>query len=86
MTVKELIEELSKYDENTQVCVYDRENYTYDDYLKVKKEVQSFMMGEDWKPIWSRIDGTLEEAEKATEKYGRDKAIRKDILVIYHDY
>jgi hypothetical protein len=42
------------------------------------------MVDKDGKPIWSRIDKTEEEAEENTKK--RDKAVRKDILVIYADY
>jgi hypothetical protein len=42
------------------------------------------MVGKDGKPIWSRIDKTIEEAEENTKK--REKSVRKDILVIYADY
>ena len=84
MTVKELIEELQKYDWDMKVYVYDREDHTHDDYIEVKQEIESFLLWEDWKPIWSRIDRTLEEAEENTKK--REKAVRKDILVIYADY
>jgi len=84
MKVKELIEQLKKFDWDMDVVVYDREDHTHDDYIELKKEIQSYMVGKDWKPIWSRVDKTLEEAEEHTKN--RDKAVREDILVIYADY
>ena len=84
MKVKELIEQLQKYDGDMQVVVYDREDHTYDDYLKLNKEIQSYMILEDWKPIWSRVDKTIQEAIENTKSW--EKAVRKEILVIYADY
>lgn len=84
MKVKELIEQLKKFDWEMDVVVYDREDHTHDDYIELKKEILSYMVDKDGIPIWSRIDKTEEEAEENTKK--RDKAVRKDILVIYADY
>lgn len=84
MKVKELIKELEKFDWDMEVVVYDREDHTYDDCIEIKKEIESYMVGKDGKPIWSRIDKTIGEAEENTKK--REKAVRKDILVIYADY
>jgi len=84
MKVKELIEQLKEFDWDMQVVVYDREDHTHDDYIELKKEIQSYMIAKDGKPIWSRVDRTMEEAEENTKK--RENAVRKDILVIYADY
>ena len=84
MTVWELIKELKKYDEKMQVVVDDWEDYTHDDCIELNKEVQSFMIWEDWKPIGSRIDKTIEEALHKTKNW--DRVERREILVIYADY
>ena len=84
MKVKELIEKLKEYDGEMQVVVYDREDHTYDDCIELNKEIQSFMLWADWKPLGSRIDRTLEEAEENTKKW--KLPLKRDILVIYADY
>ena len=84
MKVKELIKELEKFDWDMKVYVYDREDNTHDDSFVFKQEIESFLLWEDWKPIWSRIDKTLEEAEEKTKKW--KLPLKKDVLVIYADY
>lgn len=84
MKVKELIKELEKFDWDMNVYVYDREDHTHDNYIELKQEIESFSFYKDWSLLWSRIDKTLEEAEKKTEK--RDKVKRENVLVIYADY
>jgi hypothetical protein len=34
-----------------EVVVYDREDHTYDDCIEIKKEIESYMVGKDGKPI-----------------------------------
>ena len=84
MKVKELIKELEKYDWDMNVYVWDWEDYTVDDCLELKQEIESFSFYKDGSLLWSRVDPTLEEAEKKTEK--RDKVERRNVLVIYADY
>jgi len=52
MKVKELIKELEKFDWDMDVVVYDREDHTHDDYIELKKEILSYMIGKDGKPLW----------------------------------
>ena len=85
MKVKELIEELKKYDENMKVVVYDWEDNTHDDSFTFKKEIESFYIWSDWKPIWSRIDKNKEMAMINTLKR-KNKIVQRDVLVIYADY
>lgn len=84
MTVKELIKELQKYDENMEVVIYDREDRTHDTVFEFSKEIESYMIWKNWKPLWSRIDKTKELAEINTSKW--ERKTQKDILVIYADY
>jgi len=85
MKVKELIEELKKYDWEMNVYVYDWEDNTYDNAFEFSKEIESYCIWTDWKPIWSRVDKNQEQAMINTSKW-KNKTIQKDILVIYADY
>ena len=88
MTVKELIEELKKYDEDMEIVIYDWEDKTHDTTFKFSKEIESYMIWKDWKPIWSRIDRELSTAKIITDTRFQKwyNVIHKDILVIYPDY
>ena len=88
MKIKELIEKLQEYDENMEVVIYDWEDNTYDNAFEFSKEIESYMMWKDWKPIWSRIDKELSTAKIITDKRGKQwcDVVHKDILVIYADY
>ena len=85
MKVKDFIKELQKYDENMEVVIYDREDNTYDNAFIFSKEIESYCMWSDWKPIWSRIDKDMKNAMINTSKW-KNKIVQKDILVIYADY
>lgn len=84
MKIKDFIKELKKYDENIEVVVYDWEDKTYDNYFEFNEEVESYKIWKDWKPIWSRVDKNLAQAELNT--WDRWKVVRKPILVIYPDW
>ena len=85
MKVKDLIKELQKFDWEMKVYVYDREDNTHDDSFEFKKEIESFCIWSDWKPIWSRIDKNKELAMINTLKR-KNNIIQRDVLVIYADY
>ena len=88
MKIKELIEKLQEYDEDMEVVIYDWEDKTYDNAFEFSKEIESYMMWKDWKPVWSRIDKELSTAKIITDKRVKQwyDVIHKDILVIYADY
>lgn len=85
MKIKDFIKELQKYDEDMEVVIYDWEDNTYDNAFEFKKEIESYCIWTDWKPIWSRIDKNQELAMINTFKW-KNKVVQKDILVIYADY
>lgn len=84
MKIKDFIKELQKYDEDMEVVVYDWEDNTYDNAFEFSKEIESYCIWTDWKPIWSRIDKNMKQALINTAKWNR--IVQKDILVIYADY
>ena len=84
MKIKDLIKKLQEYDGEMKIYVYDWEDHYYDDYFEFHKEVESYMIGSDWKPLASRIDKNIDEAKFKTSKW--KNRIHKDIVVIYPDY
>lgn len=85
MKIKDLIKKLQEYDEEIEVVIYDWEDNTYDNSFEFSKEIESYCIWSDWKPIWSRIDKNEEMAYYNTRNW-KNKIKRKDILVIYADY
>lgn len=84
MKVKELIEDLKKYDWEMNIYIYDWQDKTVDEYIRLEKQVESFKIDSFWDYIWSRIDNTIEQAKGKTKDWA--KVIHKDILVMYWEY
>ena len=51
MKIKDFIKELQKYDENMEIVIYDWEDNTYDNAFEFSKEIESYCIWTDWKPI-----------------------------------
>ena len=85
MKVKELISELQKYDENTEVMVYDYENLDHVDEIELREEVEVFMCNWAWEIIGSTV---VENMEKAKEHASMNKwcnAKYRRIVTIFYD-
>jgi len=81
MKVKELIEKLKWFDQNMDVYIYDEEYNAHLDISDLKKEIKSYFLWTDLKPIWSRIDKDTEKALENTKAW--DRVSRKNVLTIY---
>lgn len=89
MKVKDIINKLKQYDEDLVIDIHIcPEDSTYVsigfDEITFSEKIQSFMIWKDWKPIWSRIDNSFDEAVENTKNWENIK--RRKILVLSFDY
>lgn len=86
MKVKELIEELKKFDGDMPVYIFDWEDRIHCDTLSLKQEVEWFSHYKDWSLLGSRISPTYKEAEEIARENNRHDPTYKNVLTIYADY
>lgn len=86
MKVKELIEELQKFNWDMEVAIYDREDKTYDNYFEFNVETLATGRNSVWKIVHSDVFKNRQIASLITYKDKWRNVKYEDILIIYADY
>jgi hypothetical protein len=89
MKVKDIINKLKEYDENSEIAIHiywEDESYIdiWFNEIDFYEKIESFMIWKDWKPIWSRFDDSIKEAINNTISW--EKVERRKVLVLSFDY
>jgi hypothetical protein len=86
MKIKELISELQKYDEDTDIYVYDYEDATHCWDIEVRKQIEVYMCDGWGKAIGSTICNCVEEAKEHASVNKWYNAKFKKIVTIFYDF